>query len=174
MKIGVIDTETTGNDVTKDEIIEVAIVFIEDGKRTGSYEQRIRNKKKIAPKAMEVHGISDADLVGQPYFPEVASEIKKQIDGCDFLVGHNIAGFDKPILENEFKRVGISEKLPPCIDTMLQGRGCTADGKVPNLREYCWAYGIEYDPDKAHAALYDCEVLADAFIEQMRQESLSS
>lgn len=166
--IGVIDTETTGNDVTKDEIIEVAIVFIRDGVIDGSYEQRIRANKKISAKALEIHGIADADLIGEPTFAEVATDLYKTIKECDVLVGHNATGFDVPILFNEFKRVGIFADFPPCIDTMMKGRGCTADGKVPSLKEYCWAYGVDYDEEEAHAALYDCEVLAKAFLNLMR------
>lgn len=164
MRIGVIDTETTSNDVNRDAIIEVAAVFIEDKKICEKYEQRIFTDKKIAAAALRIHGISNADLIGQPTFAEVATELQRKLQACDLLVGHNILKFDAPLLLNEFKRVGINKDLPPCFDTMLKGRDCTPDGKVPSLREFCWAYGVPYDTELAHAALYDCEVLAEAFL----------
>lgn len=36
-------------------------------------------------------------------------------------------------------------------------------GKVPNLGELCFACGVYYDREKAHAAEYDVAVMLESF-----------
>lgn len=169
MIIGVLDLESTGVDVKEDRIIEYAIARYDmDGTLIDEIEQRINPMKKIAPKAIAVHKIADADVAFSPKFSEKATGLHKIVNSCDFIVGHNALGFDGPMLRNEFARVGLKDNIPPILDTMLHGRGTTADGKLPNLREFCWAYGVDYDSSLSHAALYDVQVLAKAFFNAVK------
>ena len=169
MRIGVWDVESTGLDVKEDRIIEFAmIVKDENGKELDQLVLRICPEKKIAPKAIATHGIADADVAFEKKFAEVASDIYRIVKSCDFLVAHNGAEFDGPMLRNEFERVGLPDEIPPIFDTMQNGRGCTHNGKLPNLKELCWAYNVPYDTSKAHAALYDVEVLSDCFFQALK------
>lgn len=162
--VGYYDCETTGSDVTKDRIIEVALVIKDNhGNTLRTYEQRINPQMKISSGALEVHGIADADVALSPTFEQVAPILGALLEECDLVVAHNGDGFDWPITLAEFKRVGAKVELPPQFDTMLTGRGCTPDGKVPTLGELCWALDVDYDPALAHAALYDVERMAAAF-----------
>lgn len=164
MIIGFCDTETTGKDPNEDRIIEFAIVIYDDEQNhIKNYEVRVCPGRKIHADAIAVHHISDSDVAFEKKFEELVSEIVEVIESCDLIVGHNFKKFDAEFLQAEVQRAGSTLKMPPIIDTMLDGRGCTGDGKVPSLQELCWSTGVEYDPAKAHAALYDCEVLALAF-----------
>ena len=41
-----------------------------------------------------------------PHFGDIAEKLLRYLDDCD-LAGYNIAGFDVPMLENEYRRVGL-------------------------------------------------------------------
>lgn len=131
--------------------------------KIGTMLQRINPKRDIDPGAQAVHGISLMDLRGEPEWDVVAPKIHKLLSMTDLFVAHNGEGFDAPFIALELLRAG--HKIPnfKVFDTMLNGRSCTPFGKVPNLGELCLALGVEYDPDKAHSAQYDVDVLADCY-----------
>ena len=166
MIVTVLDTETTGANVEEDKIIEAAIsVYKVDSEYNYSqvgktWTPMIWTPKAIDPKAQAVHGISKADLEGKPSFAEVAPKLISILEKSDVVVAHNGYGFDFPIIA--FNLIAEELSVPDFVafDTMIEGRGCTALGKVPNLSELCWSMGVDYDPDLAHRADYDTDVLA--------------
>lgn len=164
------DIETTGlSQEAGHRIIEVCFsVWRFDAaantrQQLGMMTQRINPKRDIDPGAQAVHGISLAALRGEPEWEDVAPKVHKLLDKTDIFVAHNGEGFDGPFIALELIRAGY--KLPnfKVFDTMLRGRSCTPFGKVPNLRELCFALGIDYDPEKAHSAEYDVNVLVSAY-----------
>lgn len=168
--LGFLDIETTGLEQEKGHrIIEIAVALFSvdlstlTGVRKGEWEQRINPQRSIDPGAQAVHGISFEQLTGCPTWETVAPKVSKILSVCDFAVAHNGAGFDMPFVGLELIRVGAPVPKCQCIDTMLDGRWATANGKVPNLRELAFACGVDYDPTKAHAAMYDVNVMADCF-----------
>lgn len=161
-----LDTETTGLDVTKGHrIIEFCghVYRWPERKKVISVTQRISNEgQKIDRKAQEVHGISQADLIGKPRFKEFAKKIAPVFARKPLVVAHNIE-FDIKFLAAQMAEVG--HPLPPDLmlfDTMGEGMTASYDSKPPSLREFCWAMGVEYDPSKAHAAEYDVDVMMEA------------
>lgn len=164
-----LDTETTGllgddGKPGEQRIIELAMTFWEWEKRRhiGSKVWRINPLRSITPKAQEVHGISLADLAGSPTWELVAPEIVKFMNKGDIIIAHNGDNFDLPFICWELMRV--KQPVPDVnhYDTMLNGRWATANGKVPTLGELCFALDVDYDPEKAHSALYDINVMMDA------------
>jgi len=158
MLIGGFDLETTGVKVDTDRICEVAIILqdMETGSNKLVYVRRINPEMHISAGASKVHGMMDADVIGYPVFGSVAPLLTKVIDRCDIIVGHNLIGFDIPLLAHEMMRCGVKPtKSPELFDTMLEGRWATPDGKMPTLGELCWALDVTYDPTEAHAAEYD-------------------
>ena len=163
------DTETTGVDDT-DRVIEIALIKYDwNGKLLDSFIQRFDPECPISPKAQRVHGISYADLVGQPKFAEHADKIAEIMQGADLLVAHNIA-FDTKMLTAEFVRS--SARIPQAASfcTMENSRWACFDGKLPKLKELCFALGVEYDEGAAHAASYDVEVMMECFFKGMKRE----
>jgi DNA polymerase III subunit epsilon len=166
--IGGLDTETTGLKQSEGHrIIEVCLkLHREDGSRIGGYTTRINPMRGIDPAAEAVHGISLDMLIGEPTWEQVAPKLATVMGKCDVIVAHNGVGFDGPFLYEEFKRVDIVPPQVRLVDTMLQGRWATPDGALPNLRRLCWACGVDYDKDKAHAADYDVDVMLQCFFSQ--------
>lgn len=158
------DTETTGLKPETDRIIEIAIAGydLETEQKKFEFVRRIFSGKAIDPKAQLIHKISMADLIGKPTFAEVEPFITKIFEKSDIAVAHNL-NFDVDFLLHEYQR--IKKPLPDVqgFDTMADGRWATSFGKLPNLGELCWACEVDYEPDAAHSALYDIDVLAKCF-----------
>lgn len=101
-----IDLETTGNRYYADRIVEFSVLKIHPDGSEEYKSRRVNPEMSITPEAMEKHGITDAELVDEPVFRQLAKGIYEFLDGCD-LSGFNILGFDLPLLEYEFERVEI-------------------------------------------------------------------
>lgn len=164
------DIETTGlSQEQGHRIIEVCFsvwrfdAVARTRQKVGTMIQRINPLRDIDAGAQAVHGISLAELRGEPEWDAVAPKIQKLFDMTDVFVAHNGESFDGPFLALELIRAGL--KLPnfKVFDTMTNARSCTPFGKVPNLGELCFALGVEYDPEKAHSAEYDVNVLVEAY-----------
>lgn len=161
-----IDTETTGLDTEKDRIVEIGLILmeLETGRELYVLDRKVNPGMHIPPKVVEVHGITDADVMGAPTFDRVAPAVVALLARATLVVGHNTDGFDLPLLVNELIRVGVSATAwPASFDTAQHGRGCTDDGKMPTLGELCYALDTPYDPEQAHGAAYDVRVNLQAF-----------
>lgn len=168
MIIAGLDTETTGKLSPEHRVIELCVQqweyepgYVPTLKDNRTW--RIHPDRSIEPGAYKVHGISLDDLAGKPTFDKVAPEILDHMSKVDLFVAHNGDDFDKPMLTMELERFGLALPSRPWLDTMQSGRWATALGKVPNLKELCWASDVEYDPSKAHAADYDVTVMMKCF-----------
>ncbi len=104
-KFCVIDLETTGLNVKRDEIIAFACVPVQELKLlvNNAYYTLVKpDKYKI--ESMKYHGISINDLKKAPSFNEIANNILKTLDGI--IVGHSVE-FDYMFLKKSFKKIGI-------------------------------------------------------------------
>lgn len=156
-----LDLETTGIDHAKGErVIEISMVKVNTENwelAWSTYDSRCNPRRHIQPGATAVHHITDDMLEDEPYFEDIADDILKFIEGTDVLVAHNM-DFDGPFLARELDRISKDvEGSPRLFCTMQNGRWATASGKLPNLGELCFACGILYDPEEAHAASYDTD-----------------
>jgi len=111
------DVETTGLNVGKDKIIELALLKINPD---GSEEEkvwRINPQMPISREAEAVHGITNADLKNEPVFEDIADDVLQFLENCD-LAGYNSNKFDLPLLVEEFLRVNKEIDLVgrQCID----------------------------------------------------------
>lgn len=106
----VFDLETTGIDVVKDRIVEIAVLKIFPNGNRESKVRRINPGIPIPPEATAVHGITDEDVKDAPSFKEIAKSLANYIEGCDFA-GFNSNRFDLPLLAEEFLRAGVDIDL---------------------------------------------------------------
>lgn len=161
-----LDIETTGLDQAKGHrIIEICLISynLETRQRKLVYNQRINPERSIDAAAQAVHGITLADLVACPKWPEIALPVHKIISMSHLLVAHNGNDFDFPFVGAELMRIGLELPNAKTFDTMVEGRWATPLGKLPTLQELCFACGVEYDPEQAHAAQYDVERMMECF-----------
>ena len=109
------DLETTGTDVAKDRIVEMAFVkvmpddqwHVRPDKAQGQTRLLINPEMPIPEGSSEVHGITDADVANAPTFESMAARLYRWLEGCD-LAGFNSNRFDVPLLAEEFLRCNIA------------------------------------------------------------------
>jgi len=105
------DIESTGLNVIRDRIVQIALIkYFKDGKAPEELELMINPGIPISKEAMEVHGITPDMLKNKPVFQQVAQKIFDFIGDAD-LSGYNSDRFDVPMLMEEFARVGIDFKM---------------------------------------------------------------
>ena len=101
------DIESTGTNPYRDRIVEIAVIKVmPDGSRQ-EVVRRINPSMPIPAGASAVHGIYDDDVKDAPTFDVVAQNLYNYLEGCD-LAGYNIVKFDVPMLQEEFKRCGLT------------------------------------------------------------------
>ena len=101
-----IDLETTGINVGKDKIVELAVVKISPNGNKETLEQRINPGIPIPEATSKIHGIYDQDVKDMPEFKEFAPTLVSFIGNSD-LAGYNSNKFDIPLLVEEFLRVDV-------------------------------------------------------------------
>ncbi|MDL2308110.1 3'-5' exonuclease [Bacteroidales bacterium OttesenSCG-928-B11] len=99
------DLETTGLNIAKDRIVEIAMLKVMPDGTELSKAMIINPGVSIPRECSEIHGIYDKDVVDKPRFTEIADEIAEFMDDSD-LAGFNSNRFDLPLLVEEFLRAG--------------------------------------------------------------------
>jgi DNA polymerase-3 subunit epsilon len=145
------DVETTGLNIGKDKIIELAFLKVYPD---GSEEEkvwRINPEIPISKEAEAVHGIRNSDLKDEPVFAEIANEILRFLENCD-LAGYNSNKFDLPLLVEEFLRVNKDFDLKDrrCIDVQNIFHKMEPRNLIAAYRFYC-----KKELPDAHQALAD-------------------
>lgn len=143
----VIDTETTGLSSYYDEIIEVGILKIRDGKVVDQYSQLIKPNNAIDDFITYLTGITNKMLVNQPSIKDVEGEILDFL-GDDIIVGHNTS-FDIRFLNASFKETLKNEYM----DTMIFSRKIYP--QLPHHRLSDLAKFLNLS-NSQHRALTDC------------------
>jgi DNA polymerase-3 subunit epsilon len=100
------DLETTGIDVAKDRIVEIAIFKVFPNGNKESKTWLVNPTVPIPPQSTAVHGISDEKVANEPTFKELAPVIYNMIKDSD-LAGYNSDRFDIPLLAEELLRAGV-------------------------------------------------------------------
>ena len=101
-----IDLETTGIDISKDRIIEVAIIKIHPDKTREVMHKMVNPGMPIPKSSSDIHGIMDEDVKDAPTFKQIANELKEFIGDSD-LSGYNSNRFDIPLLAEELLRANV-------------------------------------------------------------------
>lgn len=108
--IAFFDLETTGINVAKDRIVEIAILkVLPDGKEV-NYRKLVNPTIPIPQETSEIHNIYDEDVKDAPTFKDIAMEVILFLKDCD-LAGYNSDRFDIPLLMEEFLRVDVNFDL---------------------------------------------------------------
>ena len=95
------DLETTGMSLSADRIIELFYIKLFPDETTEEKRFLLNPKMPINPDATAVHGYTNEDVKDCPTFLDVADELAKTFENCDFA-GFNSNKFDYPILVEEF------------------------------------------------------------------------
>ena len=102
----VFDLETTGVQITKDRIVQIAIIKIHPDGSELEYNQIVNPEMEIPQEICEIHGITNEMAKKAPTLKELAPAIMAFIGDAD-LAGFNSNKFDIPVLVEELIRVGV-------------------------------------------------------------------
>jgi DNA polymerase III epsilon subunit family exonuclease len=103
LSYAVFDVETTGGSPNAGHrVTEIAAVVVREGRIVEIFEQLLDPERDIPPFITQLTGISNAMVVGQPRFPEVAGDVLGLLAEHVF-VAHN-APFDWRFVNAELER----------------------------------------------------------------------
>lgn len=109
----VVDVETTGLEHTladgspgPDRVVELAGVLFENGQPTETFVSRVNPERPIPPEASAIHGVSDADVVSAPLFPEAWAKLCELAVRVPMTLAYN-AAFDRPCCRAELQRTSL-------------------------------------------------------------------
>ncbi len=101
--LAIFDIEATGVNPRTDRVVELAIIKLLPSGDRETHVMRVNPTIPIPAEATAIHGISDADVAGEPTFADLAPPIRALFEGCD-LAGYNLIRYDIPMLIEEFAR----------------------------------------------------------------------
>ena len=165
------DLETTGTDVGRDRIVEIAIIKVmPDGQintmpsgNAGETRLLINPTIPIPVESSMVHGIYDEHVKDAPTFVDISAKLFKFLFDCD-LGGFNSNKFDVPLLAEEFLRAGI--------DFSLEGRNLV-DVQIifhlmePRTLKAAYKFYCGKELTGAHEALADTRATYEVFQEML-------
>lgn len=163
----VLDTETTGLEPELNHrIIEIGCVELVNRRSTGrTFHRYLNPERDIDDGALAVHGISRAELDGQPRFADVAEELVGFIGGAELVI-HN-AAFDVAFLDAELARLPGERRqvsiLCQVLDTLALARELHP-GQRNSLDALCKRYDVDNSARELHGALLDARILADVYL----------
>ena len=147
----ILDTETTGLDSQRHEIIEIAVKS-----PLGIFHSLVKPQhiETAEPRALEMNGYAanPARWDSAPTIEEVLPAVLLHLAGC-IMAGHNVS-FDKAFLESAYINMYCA-RLPfyHCFDTVTLAMEQLPDLTRFNLNVVCDVLGISNEG--AHAALVD-------------------
>lgn len=103
-----LDLETTGMDIVKDRIVEIALLKIHLDGREEELVQRLNPEIPVSEEAKRIHGISNEDVASEPTFKEVAKTIARFIEGCVCAASTQTALISQCLLKNSYGLMLIS------------------------------------------------------------------
>ena len=141
-----LDLETTGLSATKDRILEIGAVMVENGEVTGTYETFVDNGVEIPERIRELTGITEDMVAGSPEM-KPAVEGFLAFSGEKPLLGHNIL-FDYGFMKRNVQNIGGSYERDG-IDTLMIARACLPQLPSRSLDKVAEYFGIEFGEQQA-------------------------
>mgnify|MGYP003646408753 FL=1 len=159
------DLETTGINVAKDRIVEIAILKVFPNGNKESKTWLVNPEMVIPEESIAVHGITNEKVANEPTFKELSKEIYKMIKDSD-LGGFNSDRFDIPLLAEEMLRADIDFDMKNTVSVDVQ----TIFHKMEK-RTLSAAYKFYCDKDltDAHSAEADTNATYEVLLSQLER-----
>jgi DNA polymerase-3 subunit epsilon len=167
----VIDTELTGLDPRKDDIVSIGALKMRGGRiEVGqTFHEFVRPEADMRAKSVVIHGITASELEAKPPIEMVFPRFVDFVD-TGILVGHCLP-IDMSFLDRESKRLAGAAMPNPLVDTLslygwLRNRRAVHpifSSPLKDLRLYDMARSFGISVEGAHDALGDAFITAQLF-----------
>lgn len=159
------DLESTGINITRDRIIEIAVIKVMPNGEVHRKNNLLNPGMPIPPESSVFHGIYDEDVKDKPSFKEVARDYAKFMEGAD-LSGFSILKMDVPMLVEEFLRAGV--------DFDYSRKKIIDAQKIFHLMEKrtlsaAYRFYMSRELQESHTAEADAEASMDVLIAQVEK-----
>lgn len=151
-----VDVETTGTSFTRDRIIEIALIQVENGRVVNQFSSLVNPQRHVPESIFEMTGISKTELEFAPTFREVIQDVGELLADSIF-VAHN-AAFDYGFVKNEFRLLE-KEYSAKCLCTVKLSRALFPRFKRHNLDSIIERFDISCE--SRHRALDDAKVMVE-------------
>lgn len=168
----VLDLRTGHPDPEHARIIEVAVVLVDFSLITPdtrsvsgkTLHTLVNPKRRYHRKALQMAGLTRADLVNQPAFSEIASELRELI-GRHPVVGHNVRSL-RNSLSAQLKRVGLPSlfrnRMYCTLHRVRQLRNRVERSQHPiNLSDAAALLGVDAPSDRRRTSLENAQITAN-------------
>lgn len=155
-----IDIETTGLDVEKDKIIELAVLEANTSEIISDWNTLVKIDGEVPPKISEITGITNETLEGGSDIAQALREFGSRI--ADKKVVCYNRRFDIEILDRAFKENQLEFPIGKVIDALTLARK-RIDG-IENYQLSTLAEFFEIPIKDRHRAASDCELLYRVFL----------
>jgi len=176
-----IDTETTGTNPDKHEIIELALIIAKQIDRPGKgpkieilgeYEWKIKPERieDAEDQALRINGYNETDWMFAIDLKSAMKDFAKKTESCTF-VSHNLT-FDYGFIQRAFEKTDVENNMHYAkLDTISIAFARLYDAPQADrfsLKFLCELLKVENS--KAHTALADTRALVEVYKKLMRAE----
>ena len=157
------DLETTGINVVKDRIVEIAVLKLFPNGNKESKTWLVNPEMPIPKGASDIHGITDEKVKDSPNFKTLSTEIYAFMKDCDWA-GYNSDRFDIPLIAEEFMRAGVDFDLKnhKTIDVQTIFHKMEQRTLTAALKFYC-----DKELINAHSAMADTDATYEMLLAQV-------
>ncbi|MCH1539594.1 MAG: 3'-5' exonuclease [Flavobacteriaceae bacterium] len=157
------DLETTGINVVKDRIVEIAVLKLLPNGNKESKTWLVNPEMPIPKGASDIHGITDEKVKDSPNFKTLSTEIYSFMKDCDWA-GYNSDRFDIPLIAEEFMRAGVDFDLKnhKTIDVQTIFHKMEQRTLTAALKFYC-----DKELINAHSAMADTDATYEILLAQV-------
>lgn len=157
------DLEATGMSTSTDRIVEMCLIKVHPDGTEEVRNERINPEMPIPENVSEIHGIYDKDVKDKPTFKDLAKDLDKFLENCDFA-GFNSNRFDFPMLVEEFLRADI--------DFDVEGRKFIDAQRIFHIMEprnlaAAYRFYCNEELENAHSAEADTRATYEVFKAQL-------
>ncbi len=160
----VFDLETTGFSPTKNKIIEIGAVKIENGEITGRFSEFVNPGEPIPYRITQLTGITDSMVFGAETIEQILPRFL-EFCGDAMLVGHNV-GFDVGFVRENARRQGLPF-APTSLDTAGLARVLLPGHARYTLDAVAKLLGVSLEHH--HRAVDDAEATAGIFRKELER-----
>ncbi|PCJ96974.1 MAG: DNA polymerase III subunit epsilon [Flavobacteriaceae bacterium] len=157
------DLETTGINVAKDRIVEIAILKVFPNGNKESKTWLVNPEMHIPDEVIAIHGISNEKVANEPTFKQLSKDIHAMIKGSD-LGGYNSDRFDIPLLAEEMLRADVDFDMKHTVSVDVQ----TIFHKMEKRTlEAAYKFYCDKDLTNAHSAAADTKATYEVLLSQL-------